>query len=174
MKVFRPLDRVFKSLAMLLERGVSFIHMLLSGNWRGGWNGGKFNVMKPGDSLQLTSFCPLICALFPFILCCCRYFSWFMLILSKASILCCFIFSITTDGGRLMASNTDVVVEFVDVTEFLFCCWSGVSGSGRCCGPMMRFNEPVIRSRSDKAGLGGQTGRRGGSSGNCKQGNNRY
>lgn len=37
----------------------------------------------------------------------------------------------------------------------------GVSGSGRCPGLIILFREPM-RSRSDKAGLGGGIGRCGG------------
>lgn len=121
-----------------------------------------------GSLAWLTGACPLLCGvLVPFEFCCWRYLSWFELIRSKASMLCCLIFSITTEGGRLIVSNTDPD-EVVDVTEFLFCCWSGVSGKGRFCGPIMRFRDPVIRSRRDKAGLGGHTGRLSGSSGNWK------
>lgn len=50
----------------------------------------------------------------------------------------------------------------------IFCCINllpvlldGVSGSGRFPGLIILFNEP-IRSRSDKAGLGGGIGRGGG------------
>lgn len=75
--------------------------------------------------------------------------------------LCCLIFSMTTEGGRLIVSKTENV-EVFDVSEFLFSA-AGTSGKGRLCGPMMRFNDPVIRSRRDGVGLGGGIGRCGNS-----------
>lgn len=113
---------------------------------------------------QLTIVCPLTGgapADFTGSPCCWRYLSWFMLILSRASMLCCFIFSMTTDGGRLMLSKTEKPDAF-EVNELRFSC-SGAcaSGRGRLGGPMMRLSEPVMRSLRDGVGLGGGMGRLG-------------